>query len=620
MKNNVKYIAIAGLLLGYSQIGFCDAMRDASKEGSDLGKSSVNQAKSTMTDFNPEKELQGFTQNPNETQYQKNDSGLSQAGNKELADSELGQSARDSFINNPKDKISWDSDLIQNSLEIKDKGDEIVSGTGENCVKQTQNESYFTNHICEREETIKSTCTKKAEIKWNESVEYEEKEILIKNNQLEYTLKLDPDGYFIYFKIPIENETIISFTSYSWGRYCGPSSSDNRIFPKNTTYLLGEEWYSEAEANCDDNDLGKSVEHSLSKPIVIKENLFGKITTIKQLANYFLSNLRQGNLKLNFKFNVLKPYKTFKPEIVWVENCHVNKEEAIKLKEWCSQKGETRKFRNNGKEFEIYSDCWEYSEEWVINEGDDNTCIQYETDPNCTVGERKCIFKMGDSCIRNEIKYQCQHTTKTEGYVCGDKFYCDDGSCVDTVGNENNGFNEAVSQLAAISQAGKEMSDLNEEDMKAFSGKAMQCRNAATGFSDCCKSSGWGNDIGLAQCDSEEKAIGQAKSKKIVIYVGTYCSNKVLGVCMQKKSSYCIFDNKLARIVQAQGRSGQLGIGFGSAKNPDCRGISIDELQLLRFDYMDFSDFYEDLQNNLEIPEQDKLLDEVNHRIKDKFD
>ncbi|HEJ9747897.1 TPA: conjugal transfer protein TraN [Proteus mirabilis] len=619
MKNSIMYIVITGLLLSYSQIGFCDAMRDASKEGSNLGKSSVNQAKSTMTGFNPEKELQGFTRNPNETQYQKNDSGLSQAGNKELADSELGQSARDSFINNPRDKISWDSELIKNALNIKDKADVIVSGSGENCVKQTKNESYFSNHLCEKEHNIKSICTKKAEIKWSESVGYEEKEIFIKNNQLEYTLKSESNGYFIYFKIPIENEKIISFTSYTWARYCGPSSSDNRIFPKNTTYLLGKEWYSQAESSCDDNDLGRSVEHLLSEPIIVKDSLFGKVTTIKPLANYFLNSLKQGGLKLSFKFKVLKPYKTFKPEIVWVENCPINKEEAVKLKEWCNQKGETRKFKKDGREYEVYSECWEYSEEWVTNEGDDNTCSQYEKDPNCTVGEHKCILKIGNSCIRSEIKYQCQHTNKTEGYVCGDKFYCDDGSCVDTIGSENNGFNEAVSQLAAISQAGKEMAGLDESKMKAFSGKAMECRKAAAGFSDCCKSSGWGNDIGLAQCNSEEKVIGQAKAKKVIISVGTYCSKKVLGVCLQKKSSYCVFDNKLARIVQAQGRSGQLGIGFGSAKNPDCRGISIDELQRLRFDYMDFSDFYEDLQSNLKIPEQDKLLDEINRRMKEKF-
>ena len=60
---------------------------------------------------------------------------------------------------------------------------------------------------------------------------------------------------------------------------------------------------------------------------------------------------------------------------------------------------------------------------------------------------------------------------------------------------------------------------------------------------------------------------------------------------VQRKAGYCVFDNKLARIIQYQGRSGQLGIGFGGASSPDCRGITVDELQKIDFNAMDYSDF-----------------------------
>nr|MDQ6121391.1 conjugal transfer protein TraN [Klebsiella pneumoniae subsp. pneumoniae] len=46
-----------------------------------------------------------------------------------------------------------------------------------------------------------------------------------------------------------------------------------------------------------------------------------------------------------------------------------------------------------------------------------------------------------------------------------------------------------------------------------------------------------------------------------------------------RKRSYCQFDSKLAQIVQQQGRNGQLHIGFGGASSPDCRGITVAELQ-----------------------------------------
>ncbi|MEG2665025.1 MAG: conjugal transfer protein TraN, partial [Hafnia sp.] len=68
-------------------------------------------------------------------------------------------------------------------------------------------------------------------------------------------------------------------------------------------------------------------------------------------------------------------------------------------------------------------------------------------------------------------------------------------------------------------------------------------------------------------------------------------------------------------IVQAQGRKGQLGINFGSGKSPNCRGITIDELQSLRFDNMDFSNFYSDLNAGTTIPADSELADRVKAQI-----
>ena len=119
----------------------------------------------------------------------------------------------------------------------------------------------------------------------------------------------------------------------------------------------------------------------------------------------------------------------------------------------------------------------------------------------------------------------------------------------------------------------------------------------------------------MAKCNSEENALGKAKEKNLVVYVGTFCSKKVLKKCIRRKSSYCVFDNKLARIIQYQGRSGQLGIGFGGSKNPDCRGLSVQELQRLDFNAMDYSDFYQELNEQKNIPDQQQLIDHMRNSI-----
>ncbi|EKJ2857679.1 conjugal transfer protein TraN [Escherichia coli] len=88
---------------------------------------------------------------------------------------------------------------------------------------------------------------------------------------------------------------------------------------------------------------------------------------------------------------------------------------------------------------------------------------------------------------------------------------------------------------------------------------------------------------------------------------------------MDHYPTYCQFDSKLAQIVQQQGRNGQLRISFGSAKHPDCRGITVDELQKIQFNRLDFTNFYEDLMNNQKIPDSGVLTQKVKEQIADQL-
>ncbi|KDO03254.1 MULTISPECIES: conjugal transfer protein TraN [spotted fever group] len=115
---------------------------------------------------------------------------------------------------------------------------------------------------------------------------------------------------------------------------------------------------------------------------------------------------------------------------------------------------------------------------------------------------------------------------------------------------------------------------------------------------------GWGKDLGLARCSLGEKALALKRGKGQCHFVGTYCSkrDKVFKKCLTKKSTYCCFNSKLARVFQEQGRN-QLGISFGSSKYPNCRGFTVDELQRidsLKFDLEElFADLLFDAKNKM---------------------
>jgi hypothetical protein len=171
-----------------------------------------------------------------------------------------------------------------------------------------------------------------------------------------------------------------------------------------------------------------------------------------------------------------------------------------------------------------------------------------------------------------------------------------------------------VAKLAGLASAADDVRS-DTINVKAFTGKAMSCRKAFAGFSNCCKDSGWGADAGLAACNSDEMAIGQAKAKKVTVKVGDRCDHQVLGVCVQKSQVYCVFQGKLARIIQEQGRRDQLGVSFGSGDSPDCRGITVPELQAINFDLINFADFYEDLMNNQKIPDASTMAQLAKDRV-----
>ncbi|MGP1715687.1 MAG: conjugal transfer protein TraN [Methylophilus sp.] len=96
-------------------------------------------------------------------------------------------------------------------------------------------------------------------------------------------------------------------------------------------------------------------------------------------------------------------------------------------------------------------------------------------------------------------------------------------------------------------------------------------------------------------CEEEEFTLGAKKAQRLCHYNGTFCGDKILGVCVIKKKSYCCFNSPFARIMQEQIRP-QLGKPWGSAKHPDCSGITIAQLSSVDFSKVDLGEWISLLQ------------------------
>ena len=97
------------------------------------------------------------------------------------------------------------------------------------------------------------------------------------------------------------------------------------------------------------------------------------------------------------------------------------------------------------------------------------------------------------------------------------------------------------------------------------------------------------------KCEEEEYELNSKRDAKNCHYVGSYCEDKLLGICILKKKTYCCFQSPLSRIVNEQIRMKQpevlaySGSGWGSPKHPVCDGIPIEKIEAVNWDLVDLS-------------------------------
>lgn len=224
-------------------------------------------------------------------------------------------------------------------------------------------------------------------------------------------------------------------------------------------------------------------------------------------------------------------------------------------------------------------------------------------------------------CVDLPAGAQDQTSTR-QVLLCGSQLVCPDGQCTSEFGQSYEPATEAFKQAAtSLAVANEIAKHFDPEGLSVFTGEAKACRKSALGFADCCKDSGWGTDIGLAQCSEEEKALGLLKQASRVHYVGHYCSKDSIAGCLRKRYVYCAYPSKLARIVVDQGKA-QLGQHYGSSKHPDCRGFTLAELESLNFDAMDLSEFHAEVMATAEngaTPDSSGVAREIQHKLESRF-
>ena len=162
---------------------------------------------------------------------------------------------------------------------------------------------------------------------------------------------------------------------------------------------------------------------------------------------------------------------------------------------------------------------------------------------------------------------------------------------------KNTELGQAATILSSFADLEHELEETNQpvssSKARVFKGKEMRCSRSFLNnvLYDCCqKLSGLAVKSKLAVCSEDEKCLSQHRSDGKCHFIGTKSAK--LGT--ETEQVYCCFPTKLSRVIHEQGRK-QLGIGWGSADKPKCRGFRLAELQRIDFSKLDLSEAVEDL-------------------------
>jgi hypothetical protein len=286
--------------------------------------------------------------------------------------------------------------------------------------------------------------------------------------------------------------------------------------------------------------------------------------------------------------------------------------------------------------FRVHRNCWKYKDKFECTFPSKKDCKPL-VDEGCYQVKSECLAKVHDKCVNYKQTYNCVRETVKEftrmqkatditnqeidQSNCEGEIRCLDGSCGDTTYKPNNEMGNAIAQLSALSEMRKYITgDFDANSVSIFKGDQGDnaCSIGIVDSFDCCgEDDGWAVSLSLTKCKSNELALHKKREERKCVRVGSFCAEKVLGVCIRHKVNYCCFDNKLLRTIQEQGRA-QLGIGWGSPEYPNCRGFSTEELSRIDFSKLDLSEFASDVISNYQ--KKAETLSKIQDKLKGEID
>ena len=257
-------------------------------------------------------------------------------------------------------------------------------------------------------------------------------------------------------------------------------------------------------------------------------------------------------------------------------------------------------------------DCWKYTQVYTCTQSPAvDTCGSMAKD-KCNLQGQDCLANIAGLCVEYNYHFSCPtEKCNKKPLVCGKPAFCMDGNCFapDVQKQPKDQLGKAAAEMAAAQAAADNTKKNADGTITIFQGDRLGCSVAIAGSNNCCTNGGGWNPIG--SCSEDEHQLAKDKQKQLNIDNGSFCKNKVLGVCTSEEHPSCIYPSLIVKDIVLQGVIGQLYHGsvsafYGGSENTNCRGITPEDLQKIDFDKVDFSNIEADMKKHMNMPDSGK--------------
>ena len=285
----------------------------------------------------------------------------------------------------------------------------------------------------------------------------------------------------------------------------------------------------------------------------------------------------------------------------------------------CTNRGHYLNWRSHldSSRGSVGANCWRWSVDYSCRQEEfTNDCQHLHDDASCTQQSVDCIANDEDgNCTNYVYEYQCGANIEgSSTQVCGSSNWCIDDDCTSLANPEpNTAFGRATASMKLLEEISKDFMP-DGDDLRIFTGKVQSCSKWILGLKNCCKTGGLLLDTNLAECSESERELAVKRSTGQAHYTGSHCSSKTFfGSCLVRKSDFCTFNSRLARVLQEQGRS-QLGISWNN-----CRGLTPEELEMIDWSHVDLREVLPDIEAQMSIPNQEALKLNLQQKVEDFY-